>query len=171
MYLSRSLRLHNGLRALLISDTSYPLDKLAQEEEMEAAAAAATMEESEEEEEEEEEMEDEDEMSVDEEEPPQDDDEASPTKKRSSSSSVSGLKKSAAGICVGAGSFSDPAELPGLAHFVEHMVFMGSKKYPDENGFDNFIHNCGGYDNAHTDCETTVFYFDVQRRHFKRGEK
>ena len=36
--------------------------------------------------------------------------------------STSGLKKSAAGICVGMGSFADPAELPGLAHFLEHMV-------------------------------------------------
>jgi nardilysin len=36
--------------------------------------------------------------------------------------STSGLKKSAAGICVGMGSFSDPEELPGLAHFLEHMV-------------------------------------------------
>jgi hypothetical protein len=34
----------------------------------------------------------------------------------------SGLKKSAAGLCVGMGSFSDPEELPGLAHFLEHMV-------------------------------------------------
>ena len=36
--------------------------------------------------------------------------------------STSGLKKSAAGLCVGMGSFSDPEELPGLAHFLEHMV-------------------------------------------------
>ena len=36
--------------------------------------------------------------------------------------STSGLKKSAAGICVGMGSFADPAELAGLAHFLEHMV-------------------------------------------------
>jgi nardilysin len=41
--------------------------------------------------------------------------------------STSGLKKSAAGLCVGMGSFSDPEELPGLAHFLEHMVcFMTS---------------------------------------------
>jgi secreted Zn-dependent insulinase-like peptidase len=28
------------------------------------------------------------------------------------------------------GSFSDPPEIPGMAHFLEHMVFMGSEKYP-----------------------------------------
>jgi len=36
--------------------------------------------------------------------------------------STSGLKKSAAGLCVGMGSFADPEELPGLAHFLEHMA-------------------------------------------------
>ena len=35
-------------------------------------------------------------------------------------------------------------ELPGLAHFLEHMVFMGSKKYPDENAYDEFIQKNGG---------------------------
>ena len=84
-------------------------------------------------------------------------------------SSSSGLKKSAAGLCVSAGSFSDPADMPGLAHFLEHMVFMGSEKYPDENSFDDFIQRTGGTDNAHTDCETTVFYFETQRKSFREG--
>lgn len=37
------------------------------------------------------------------------------------------------------GSFSDIKEIPGLAHFLEHMVFMGSEKFPQENDFDSFI--------------------------------
>uniref|UniRef100_A0ABM5G7T0 Nardilysin n=1 Tax=Pogona vitticeps TaxID=103695 RepID=A0ABM5G7T0_9SAUR len=76
-------------------------------------------------------------------------------------------KQSAAALCVGVGSFSDPEDLPGLAHFLEHMVFMGSAKYPDENGFDAFLKKHGGSDNASTDCERTVFQFDVQRKYFK----
>ena len=47
---------------------------------------------------------------------------------------------------------------------------MGSAKYPDENAFDSFIQKTGGYDNASTDCETTVFYFDTQRKHFREGD-
>uniref|UniRef100_A0A8C3HE72 Nardilysin n=1 Tax=Chrysemys picta bellii TaxID=8478 RepID=A0A8C3HE72_CHRPI len=76
---------------------------------------------------------------------------------------------SAAALCVAVGSFSDPEDLPGLAHFLEHMVFMGSLKYPDENGFDAFLKKHGGSDNASTDCERTVFQFDVQRKYFKEA--
>ncbi|XP_069794757.1 nardilysin-like [Narcine bancroftii] len=76
-------------------------------------------------------------------------------------------KQSAAALCVGIGSFSDPDDLPGLAHFLEHMVFMGSERYPDENGFDAFLKKHGGSDNASTDCEHTVFQFDIQRKYFK----
>ena len=38
-------------------------------------------------------------------------------------------------IAVNAGSFNDPPNRPGLAHFLEHMIFMGSGKYPGENDF------------------------------------
>ena len=45
----------------------------------------------------------------------------------------------AASLSVNVGSFSDPPDLPGLAHFLEHMVFMGSSKYPEENAFDEYL--------------------------------
>ncbi|XP_073259534.1 nardilysin-like [Porites lutea] len=76
-------------------------------------------------------------------------------------------KLSAAALCINAGNFSDPEDIPGLAHFLEHMVFMGSEKYPDENAFDAFIKKHGGSDNASTDCERTTFTFDVRRKYFK----
>lgn len=47
------------------------------------------------------------------------------------------------------------------------VVFMGSEKYPDENGFDAFLKKHGGSDNASTDCERTMFHFAVQRKYFK----
>ncbi len=81
-----------------------------------------------------------------------------------------GYSTAAVGLCVNAGSFDDPPELPGLAHFVEHMVFMGSKKYPGENEFDQFIQKTGGDTNAITEGESTVFHFYTQRRHLKEGE-
>jgi len=48
-------------------------------------------------------------------------------------------------------------------------VFMGSEKYPAENGFDAFLKKHGGSDNASTDCERTIFQFDVQRRFFRQA--
>ena len=36
----------------------------------------------------------------------------------------------AAAMCVNAGSYHEPQHIGGLAHFCEHMLFMGSKKYP-----------------------------------------
>ncbi len=49
------------------------------------------------------------------------------------------------------------------------VVFMGSEKYPSENGFDAFLKKHGGSDNASTDCERTIFQFDVQRKRFKEA--
>ncbi|XP_026544517.1 nardilysin-like [Notechis scutatus] len=78
-------------------------------------------------------------------------------------------KQAAAALSVGVGSFCDPDDLPGLAHFLEHMVFMGSQKYPDENGFDTFLKKHGGSDNASTDTERTIFQFDIQKKYFKEA--
>lgn len=45
------------------------------------------------------------------------------------------------------------------------MIFMGSQKYPTENEFDQYISKNGGYDNAHTDLDETVFYFEIQEQY------
>ncbi|XP_063992103.1 nardilysin-like [Diachasmimorpha longicaudata] len=74
-------------------------------------------------------------------------------------------KMAACGLCVSVGSFSDPPDIQGLAHFLEHMVFMGSEKYPLENEFDAFVTKRGGTDNASTECEQTTFYFEIHEKH------
>ncbi|CAK9817833.1 Nrdc [Anthophora plagiata] len=74
-------------------------------------------------------------------------------------------KMAACGLSINVGSYSDPIEIQGLAHFLEHMVFMGSEKYSQENDFDTFIKNRGGSNNATTDCEMTTFYFEIQEKH------
>lgn len=78
-------------------------------------------------------------------------------------------KLAAVGLCVGVGSFSDPWPIQGMAHFLEHMVFMGSEKYPEENDFEAFIRNRGGSDNATTECEYTTFYFECQEKYLRES--
>ncbi|GMY19541.1 insulin-degrading enzyme-like 1 peroxisomal [Fagus crenata] len=45
----------------------------------------------------------------------------------------------AASMSVSVGSFSDPDGLEGLAHFLEHMLFYASEKYPLEDSYYNYI--------------------------------
>jgi insulysin len=56
----------------------------------------------------------------------------------------------AAAMGVMSGSFNDPAEFSGLAHFCEHMLFLGSKRYPSPTGFNDFLSANGGDSNAFT---------------------
>ncbi|CAM6083277.1 unnamed protein product [Calypogeia fissa] len=82
-------------------------------------------------------------------------------------SGMAPTKKAAAAMCVGVGSFSDPQDAQGLAHFLEHMLFMGSSKFPDENEYDFFLSKHGGGSNAFTDTEYTCYHFDVNHNHLK----
>ena len=67
------------------------------------------------------------------------------------------------------GSLSNPPECQGLAHFCEHMLFMGSKKYPEENYFASFISRNGGYTNATTRDEATTYNFAVSAEKLKEA--
>ena len=67
------------------------------------------------------------------------------------------------------GAMNDPVELPGLAHFCEHMLFLGTGKYPDESGFDKFLSSHGGGSNASTYTDHTTYRFDVSPDYFKEA--
>lgn len=56
---------------------------------------------------------------------------------------------------------SDPDHIPGLAHFCEHMLFLGTEKYPNENDYSTFLSENGGSSNAATYADATKYYFDV----------
>jgi len=77
-----------------------------------------------------------------------------------------GSKRAAAAMAVAVGSWSDPPHAQGLAHFLEHMLFMGSSKYPKENHYDAFVQRYGGATNAFTECQHTVYHFEVYPRKF-----
>ena len=68
---------------------------------------------------------------------------------------------SAAAVDVYAGSFYD-GTIKGLAHFCEHMLFLGTEKYPDEGSYARYlITNGGSRPNAYTASEYTNYYFSV----------
>eukprot|EP01127_Copromyxa_protea_P015714 TRINITY_DN456_c0_g1_i2.p1 TRINITY_DN456_c0_g1~~TRINITY_DN456_c0_g1_i2.p1 ORF type:complete len:1114 (+),score=210.50 TRINITY_DN456_c0_g1_i2:848-4189(+) len=72
---------------------------------------------------------------------------------------------SAAAIDVLVGSWSNPTEWPGLAHFCEHMLFLGTKKFPDEDGYGKYLAQHGGFSNAYTSSTNTNYYFEVDAPH------
>ncbi|CAF3683386.1 unnamed protein product [Rotaria sp. Silwood1] len=71
------------------------------------------------------------------------------------------IDKAAAALDVTIGSLADPRDVPGIAHFLEHMLFMGSSKYPGENEYSKFIVENGGCSNAFTNDDHTNFNFDI----------
>jgi len=71
------------------------------------------------------------------------------------------IDKAAAALDVSIGSLADPRDVPGIAHFLEHMLFMGSAKYPGENEYSKLIEGNGGYSNAFTSGDHTNYYFDI----------
>src|SRR3990167_10492538 len=70
--------------------------------------------------------------------------------------------QSAAAVRVGVGSWNDPFEYPGMAHFCEHMLFMGTEKYPSENEFFSLISDYAGSTNAFTAPNRTVYMFSSE---------
>eukprot|EP00966_Prymnesium_polylepis_P324309 7380370-Prymnesium_polylepis.2 len=62
---------------------------------------------------------------------------------------------------VDVGSLANPEAWPGLAHFCEHMLFLGTERYPSEGEFEKYIGSNGGSNNAFTASEDTNYFFDV----------
>ena len=77
--------------------------------------------------------------------------------------------KAAAAMDVKVGTYSDPEKVQGLAHFLEHMLFLGTEKYPDENSYSAFLSANAGHSNAFTDTEDTNFFFDVGSEHLREA--
>ncbi|ORZ23200.1 Metalloenzyme, LuxS/M16 peptidase-like protein [Absidia repens] len=69
--------------------------------------------------------------------------------------------RASAALDVHVGNLSDPDNLQGLAHFCEHLLFMGTEKYPKENEYYSYLSEHSGYANAWTGSENTNYYFEV----------
>ncbi|WP_261844280.1 insulinase family protein [Aliamphritea ceti] len=69
--------------------------------------------------------------------------------------------KAAASLDVNAGSNANPPGREGLAHFLEHMLFLGTEKYPEAGSYKAFISANGGNQNAYTAYPNTNYFFDI----------
>ncbi len=76
--------------------------------------------------------------------------------------------KSAAALAVETGSWSDPQKYPGMAHFLEHMLFLGSEKYPEEDGLIKKVLDSNGLFNAYTAFDRTVYMFSIENSQFTK---
>mmetsp|Transcript_32724 Transcript_32724/g.74806 ORF Transcript_32724/g.74806 Transcript_32724/m.74806 type:complete len:1203 (+) Transcript_32724:2-3610(+) len=77
--------------------------------------------------------------------------------------------QAAAAVAVMAGSYHNPEDLPGLAHFCEHMLFLGSKKYPVANSFNDFMNRHAAWHNAYTDTEITNYFLQLAQEGVEEG--
>ncbi|MWJ27402.1 peptidase M16 [Halomonas sp. ZH2S] len=70
--------------------------------------------------------------------------------------------KAAASMNVRVGSAQDPEDLQGLAHFLEHMLFLGTEPYPQADAYQSYISRNAGSHNAFTASQDTNYFFDIE---------
>lgn len=83
--------------------------------------------------------------------------------------SDSSADKSIVSVTLKAGFKTDPKKVPGMAHFIEHLLYLGSVSYPDENGFREFISKNSGFTNAQTTNDHTRYYFSISNEALVEG--
>lgn len=75
-------------------------------------------------------------------------------------------ERSAASMAVECGHFADPPQREGMAHFLEHMLFLGTESYPHPGEYQAFIAQHGGNHNAWTGTEYSNYFFDISTELF-----
>lgn len=83
--------------------------------------------------------------------------------------SDSQANKSLMSAIIPIGSMDDPVSQQGLAHYLEHMILMGSKNYPETNSLDGFLTQNGGMNNASTAPHRTAYYLQVNNEAFSEA--
>ncbi|MBH0038885.1 insulinase family protein [Pseudoalteromonas sp. SWN166] len=78
-------------------------------------------------------------------------------------------EKSAAALSVGVGLLHDPMSQQGMAHYLEHMLFLGTDRYPDTKGYSDFMTKNGGAHNAYTWLDITNYMFKINNDAFDEG--
>ncbi len=79
------------------------------------------------------------------------------------------LQRGAASMTVAVGSMSDPENRYGMAHFLEHMLFLGTEKYPEEGSYQKFVSIHDGFSNAYTADDRTNYHFEIAPDYLEEG--
>lgn len=82
---------------------------------------------------------------------------------------IEGAQSATVLVMVRTGSRDEPAKFAGISHFLEHMVFKGTEKYPNALVLSSTIDSIGGEFNAFTSKEFTGFYVKLAIKHLERG--
>lgn len=77
--------------------------------------------------------------------------------------------ESAAAMYVDVGSQDNPKNRDGLAHFLEHMLFITTEEYPEVDSLSEYVASHGGSYNAFTAGDHTQYYFSVKPEYFEKG--
>jgi protease-3 len=79
------------------------------------------------------------------------------------------IEKSAAALSVKVGSFQEPKEFGGLAHYLEHMLFLGTLSHPEVGDYSEFVSRNGGTQNAYTQLDHTNYMMAVNNDAFEEA--
>ena len=72
-------------------------------------------------------------------------------------------------VSVGAGYFHEEDRVSGIAHVIEHMIFKGTPKRPEDEQFAREIRELGGTLNAATYYEETYYYVIVPAENLEKA--
>lgn len=78
---------------------------------------------------------------------------------------MDGVKSVVVGVYVGTGSRYESKKENGISHFLEHLVFKGTEKFPSYKEVNRFIENLGAIQNAGTGTDSTMFYCKIPGDH------
>lgn len=76
---------------------------------------------------------------------------------------------SGASMVIDAGVNKEDPNIYGLAHFTEHMMFIGSQKYPEPSKFVDFVSLNGGRFNGFTETTKTAFFYKINKNKFRES--
>jgi predicted Zn-dependent peptidase len=81
---------------------------------------------------------------------------------------MTGVESTAVGAYVETGSRYETPQINGISHFLEHMVFKGTKKFPTHKDT-SYLEGLGAIQNAWTDVDATAFWCKIPSDKWQEG--